>query len=336
MHMKNARSLVFAALAVIVLAAPIGALTLKVGSLVPSGSPWDNALRRIAAEWTRLSGGSVSMKIYAAGVAGDEPDLVRKMRIGQIDAAMITMSGLQGIYNGIKVLSYPLFVKDDAELEYVLGKMEPFFEDELEKRGFKVILWSEGGWLYFFSRYPIVTPDDLRKQKLWVWGSPEEVQAWQRSAFQVVPLASTNVTTSLQSGMIDAVISSPLVTASSQWFGTASHMTDLKLAPLWGAAVVSLKTWAQVPADLQPRLIQAARAITRELSPQIARGDSEAIAVMEKYGLRLTNVDQKAREQWAKEVRNGFSMLIGTVFNRQSYDMVEEYIEEFRSSHGGG
>jgi TRAP-type transport system periplasmic protein len=312
-------------------AASASALTIKLGSLVPNNSPWDAALKRIAVEWGRISGGSVTVRTYAGGVAGDEPDMVRKMRIGQLGAAMVTMSGLQAIYNGVKALSYPLFIADDAELSHVLQKMAPAFEAELEKRGFKVILWSPGGWLYFFTRQPVTRPDDLRKQKLWVWGNPDEVQAWQKSGFQVVPLASTDIMTSLQSGMIDGLITSPLLAASNQWFGIAGNMTGLKLSPLWGALVVSARTWAEIPADLQPRLMESARKITADLAPQISRADAEAVAVMKKYGLKVNEVNAEARGEWQVVVETGFKMLVGTAFDPQAFKAAREYLEEYRS-----
>ena len=99
------------------------ALTIKLGSLAPVGSPWELGAKRIAAEWERISGGTVTVKIYAGGVAGDEPDMIRKMRIGTLNAALITVTGLQGIFNGVKTLSYPLLLRSDDELAYVLDKM---------------------------------------------------------------------------------------------------------------------------------------------------------------------------------------------------------------------
>jgi TRAP-type C4-dicarboxylate transport system substrate-binding protein len=326
------RMLLAAALLMTAVCAP--ALTIKLGSLAPGGSPWELMLRRIAAEWGRLSGGSVNVRIYSGGVAGDEPDMVRKMRIGQLNAAAMTVSGLQGIFNGVKTLSFPLFIRSDAELDYVLSRMKPDFEREMESRGFKVVMWSPGGWTYFFSRRPVVRPDDLRRQKLWVWaGDPDEVSAWQSSGFQVVPLASTDIMTSLQGGMIDALVSSPLLTASNQWFGIVSNMCGLRLAPLWGAVVVSTRTWAEIPAELQPRLISSAQEITDSIAPQITNADSEAIGIMKKYGLTITEVPPAAEREWENIVDRGFTLLIGKSYDRASYETARKYLEEYLSSH---
>jgi TRAP-type C4-dicarboxylate transport system substrate-binding protein len=324
------------ALATFLAAAPLPALTIKMGSLAPTGSPWEAGLKTIAAEWARLSGNEVILKLYAGGIVGDEPDMIRKMRIGQLDAAAITVSGLNGIFSGVKALAFPMFLSSDEELAYVLGKMKPFFEREIEKRGFRVVMWAPAGWVYFYSRGPIVTPDDLKKQKLWVWvGDPDEVQAWQSSGFHVVPLPSTDIMTSLQGGMIDALVASPLLAASNQWFGIAQNQTGLRLAPMFGAAVVSNAAWAKVPKDLQPKLIAAAQKAADALVPQLVKADEDAIAVMKKYGLTINPVPPAAEEEWRRFVAKGFEMLIGKTFDRESLEMARGYLAEYRAAHGG-
>jgi TRAP-type C4-dicarboxylate transport system substrate-binding protein len=314
--------------------APAPALTIKVGSLAPAGSPWELGLKRVAAEWEKISGGTITMKIYSGGVAGDEVDMVRKIRIGTLNAALITVSGLQGIFNGVKTLSYPLLLHNDDELAYVLDKMKPFFDAELQKRGFKPIMWSPGGWVYFFSRAPVVMPDDLRRQKLWVWsGNPDEIQAYQNMGFQTVTLASTDLMTSLQGGMVDALVTSPLVAASSQWFGIAGNMCALKLGPLWGAAIVSTKTWAEVPADIQPRLIEAAQKTFSSLLPDLIKADGEAIAVMQKYGLKIHAVTPLMEDAWTSVFSKTFPGLVGKMYDRDSFLMAKRYLDEYLALH---
>jgi TRAP-type C4-dicarboxylate transport system substrate-binding protein len=288
----------------------------------------------MAAEWERISGGRVTVKIYAGGIAGDEPDMLRKVRIGALNAALVTVTGLQGIFNGLKTLSYPLLLRSDDELSWVLDKMKPTFSAELEKRGFIPFMWSTGGWVYFFSRQPISTPDDLRRQNLWVWsGDPDEIQAYQSAGFQTVTLPATDLMTSLQGGMVDALVTSPLIAASSQWFGIASHMYALKLAPLWGAAVISAKTWAQVPADLQPKLLEAAQEISDSLAPDLLKADGDAIAVMKKYGLQISEVTPQAGSLWADLLQKTFAPLVGTMYDRDSFAMVKGYLDQYLATH---
>ena len=310
------------------------ALTIKLGSLAPAGSPWELGLKRMAAEWDRISQGSVTVRVYTGGIAGDEPDMVRKMRIGTLNAALVTVSGLQGIFNGVKTLSYPLLMKNDEELQSVLQHMKPYFTQKLVSRGFVPIVWSVGGWVYFFSRYPVVSPDDLRKQKLWVWsGDPDEIQAYQNAGFQTVTVAATDLMTSLQSGMVDALVTSPLLAAANQWFAVASNMSTLRLGPLWGAAIVSTRTWAEVPADLQPRLIDAAQRIFDALAPDLLKQDQDAIEVMKRYGLKVNPVTPAASAQWESLLNRTFSGLIGKLYDRESFGTVKAYLDEYHAAH---
>jgi len=312
-----------------------GALTIKLGSVVPKGSPWEQALRRMSAEWARLSDGSVTLQVYPAGAAGDEADMIRKMRIGQLQAALVTVSGVQRIWNGVKALSYPLFIRDDAEFAHVMNGFWPTLDRELEARGFKPLFWSPGGWVYFFTRLPVVRADDLRRQKLWVWGDPDEIVAWQTLGFQVVPLSALDVMTSLTGGMIDGMMVSPLLAASNQWFGIASNMAGLKLSPLWGALVVSLRTWEAVPAGLRPRLLEAAARTADELAPEITNADDRAGAVMKKYGLRVNEVPPAARAEWEDLVGRGLPMLEGTAYDRAALAEARRILTEYRGSAAG-
>lgn len=331
--MRRAIAALFACAALA--AIPAGALTIKMGSLAPTGSPWETGLKGIAAEWARVSNNTITLKLYAGGIVGDEPDMIRKIRIGQLDAAAITVSGLNGIFSGVKALSYPLFLRTDEELAYVLGKMKPFFEREIEKRGFRVVMWAPAGWVYYYTRDPVVTPEDLKKEKIWVWaGDPDEIQAWQSSGFHVVPLPSTDIMTSLQGGMIDAVMASPLLAASNQWFGIAKNQTGLRFAPMYGAAVVSNQVWAKIPRDLQPKLIDAAQKAADALVPQLVKADEDAIEVMKKYGLKINPVPPAAVVQWEQFVTKGFEMLIGKMFDRESLEMARGYLAEYRAAHG--
>ena len=190
--------------------------------------------------------------------------------------------------------------------------------------------------MYFFSRFPIVTIDDLRRQKLWVWnGDPDEMQAWQGSGVTVVPLASTDLMTSMQGGAVDVVMTSPLVAASNQWFGILGNMCSLKLSPLWGAAIVSTETWGQLSPSLQKTLADSARKIADSLGPDVAKADVDAIAVMAKYNLKVSQTPRAAEAEWEGFMARGIAAMIGSGYDRQSYEMAKRFVDEYRAAHPG-
>ena len=174
----------------------------------------------------------------------------------------------------------------------------------------------------------------MRKQKLWVWsGDPDEIQAYQNAGFQTVTLAATDLMTSLQGGMVDALATSPLIAASNQWFGIARNMYMLKLGPLWGAAIVSTRTWAEIPPDLQPKLIDAAQRIFDALGPDMAKADGDAITVMKKYGLNITNVTPQGQAEWSDLLDKTFSGLVGKLYDRDAFLMAKGYLEQYLAAH---
>jgi len=171
---KAVRIIACAALTVLI-HIPVGATVIKVGSLAPEGSPWDTALKKMAAEWKALSEGTIELKIYPGGIVGNEPDMIRKMRIGQLQAAAFTGMGMSYIAPEVFALSLPFLVRDDDELDYLMDKTAVRFAKLIEDKGFVVVVWSKAGWVNFFSKKPVVYPADLRQQKIAVAESEPEM-----------------------------------------------------------------------------------------------------------------------------------------------------------------
>ena len=93
---------------------------IKMGTLAPDGSPWHQALQTMGERWRKISGGQVKLVIYPGGVLGDEPDMVNKMRIGQIQAAGLSGAGLSGIEPGVMALQIPMMFESYEELDLSL------------------------------------------------------------------------------------------------------------------------------------------------------------------------------------------------------------------------
>ncbi len=240
--------LLLAALAVLMPAAALAQNTvIKLATLVPEGSVWDKGLRAVGSEWGTATQGRVTLRVYPGGVAGDEPDFVRKMRIGQLQCAAITTAGLAAIDPAFEMFNIPMFFDSYPELDAVLAKMEPILKQRLEAKGFVLLSWGHGGWVYFFTKKPVRTVDELKKTKMFVWsGDDAMVQRWKANGFQPVPLAATDILTSLQTGMIDSYPTTPLLGLTLQWYQQTPHMVGVGLAPLVGGLVMTKQAWSKI------------------------------------------------------------------------------------------
>jgi TRAP-type C4-dicarboxylate transport system substrate-binding protein len=326
------RRAALAALLALVCAAGAPALTIKLGTVAPANSSWDLVLRRLAADWSRISDGEVELKIFPGGIAGDEPDMIRKMRIGQLHAATLTAGSLNDIYPGALALATPMLIRTNDEMIAVLGEVAPFLEQHLEQRGFVALMWAPIGWVKFFARQPVRTLADLRRQTLWVGDAgAAEIRAWQQAGFNVVALPVTEVTTALQSGMIDAYLTSPLAAASFQWFGIAPHMNDLSLAPLYGALVINKRTWERIPDRIRPRLRAVARAAAERLSATAHEQDDLAVHVMKAHGLQVHAATAALEQDWQQVAAREFRSLIGEVIDPEAYRLVTDTVAAYRA-----
>jgi TRAP-type C4-dicarboxylate transport system substrate-binding protein len=305
------------------IAAGIQPINVKMASLAPEGSPWHEVLQEIAEDWRELSNGRVRLQIYAGGVLGDESDMVRKMRLNQVQAGALTAEGLSYIDRGVYGLSLPLLVNTYPELDWLRAQVEPELRRRYEENGFTVLAWADVGWAYWFTREPVRTPDDLRTQRLFTWaGDPHSPRLYKTAGFHSISLSVVDILPGLQTGLIDAIDATPLTVASFQWFGITKYMTNLPWAPLTGGLVISQSTWERIPIELRPDLLEAAERRAQRIKDEIRYTDDTAIEVMQEHGLQIVELSDEHREEWQTFIDQYMHMLRGTLVDTAMFDQM--------------
>jgi len=308
---------------------------IKMATLAPDGSAWDKALKSMGADWHRLTDGEVTLRIYPGGTAGDEADVVRKMRIGQLDAAGITVVGLTEIDDAFEAFGIPLLFDSYEELAGVLDRLEPYFVERLEAQGFVFLNWAHGGWAHLFSGRPVRSVDDLRQVKIFVTaGDDKRVQWWKDNGFQPRALAVTDILTGLQTGMIDAMVTTPLITMSMQWYRRMPYMHNLPLGPVVGANVMTRRAWDRLPEATRAELVVAARKMEGEIFEQISADDERAIELMQERG--LTVVDSGDPEEWRRQIRRFSGEMRGHMVPADAFDRMVAARDAVRAELGEG
>jgi TRAP-type C4-dicarboxylate transport system substrate-binding protein len=318
------------ALALALLAAPAQAdpITIKLATLAPEGTTWYNSLREMGEQWTAISGGKVQLRIYPGGVAGNEGTQVRKMRIGQLQAAALSNLGLLDIDPGPQVINTPMLIEDFATLDCTMAKLTPVLEARLAEKGFVALNWSEAGWAYYFNREVVRTPADAARYKVYAWdGDPAAVLAFRQAGLNPVVIQSVEVIPSLQSGLIDGFFTTPLAALSLQWFALSPHQLDVPWAPLTGATVITKEAWDAIPAEYHAPFMQAAREIGEKNKAEIRRQDRAAVKVMQKYGLTVETVDEATRQQWVAMARGIYPAIRGPVVPTDLFDLTTRTVE---------
>jgi len=321
---------------------PIRAQVLKLGTLAPENSTWVEELKNLGDEWKKVSDGKVQLKLFPGGILGDEPDMIRKLRLGQLQAAALTGDGLSDISRDVMALQLPMMLQTGEELVYVRDRMKAKLEAQFEEKGFVVLLWGDAGWVQFFSQDPVVRIEDLKKQKLWTRsGDTTYFEVWKNAGFSPVSLPTTEILTGLKSGLITSFATTPLIALSFQWFGLAKNMSDLRWAPLMGAIVVVKKKWQELPADLREKLQASARQSGEKLQRGIKKLSDQAVDVMKKHGLQVHHVPPDALTSWEKAARDAYPKIVGPIVPAEAAAEVERLRDEYRASNkakppGGG
>jgi TRAP-type transport system periplasmic protein len=310
------------------------AQTIKLGSLAPEGSPYHLALMEMAEAWREISDGKVKLRIYPGGIVGDESDMIRKMRIGQLHGAALTSVNLINITPDIEAFSFPTMVRTDEELDAVIREVGPVIEEQLEEKGFTLLSWTLAGWVHFFARAPVVTPEDLQRQKLFFWGSDTAyIELLKRTGFQPVSLPVGELLPALQSGLVEAFASPPTVALAFQWYPRTPNLTAMRWQPLPGCVLIDNRQWRKVPAELQPKLIEAAQMVAGKLMAESRQLEQDAIAALRENGVVLHDVPAEARQAWIGLVeREGFPIFVGPRFSREMFDRVTAVTSRFRES----
>lgn len=328
---KTILTLALALLAGSCLNAQEAAVTLKLGTLAPEGSVWDNIMRDMGEQWKTAG---VKLQIYPGGVLGDEPDMVSKMRIGQIQAGVFTVVGLAQIDKGVQALSVPMMYKTYAESDYVRKKMQPVLEKRMLAKGFKVLNWGEAGWVTFFGKDPILTPDDLKKAKFFVWGDDTDtMNIWKSAGFSPIPLSATDILPNLQTGLINAFDTTPISALSFQWFALAKNMTNMRWAPLVGATIITTKAWDKIPVAARPAVLKAAAQAGVRFKDEIRNGEQKAVDTMKEHGLIVHEITEDQYDQWENLFTSVYPQIAGTVVPKDMMDMAVKYRNEYRATH---
>ena len=335
--MKLTQILLATCLALFAVNASAKNVVIKLATVAPKDSTWHEFLQDLDDKWREASGGTVRLKIFA-GTLGDEDDIMRRIRIGQLDAATVTSAGLSTVHAAAKAFHIPLAFASYEELDYVQSRIAKTLEATLKEKGIIVLSWGDAGWVHFFTKSPVQHPDDLRKQKLFVWaaGDATEVEElWKKMGFKPVPLSSVDMLPALQTGMITAYQAPPLAALANQWFAFTDSMTDLKWAPLTGATVISTRAWSRIPADLRPTLLKLTQETGAKLRNDVRELEQNAIAAMIKRGLQVVPVPPEALKEWEALTRSVYADIRGKIVPAEYFDEVLRLRDEFRAGGSG-
>ena len=308
--------------------------TIKFASLAPDGSTWMNVMREFDQAIRKETNGQMGFKIYPGGVSGDEKDVLRKIRIGQLHSAGFTGVGLGEILPEVRIFDSPFLFKNYEEVDYINDKFYNKFANAFEKKGYVLLGWAEVGFVYIFTNTPVHNLEDIKKVKMWMWeGDPVAEATFKALGVNTIPLSVINVLTSLQTGMVNGVYISPLAILALQWFTKVKYMMEYPLADAAGAVLISKKKFNKLPPEFQQILLKNAKKYLTKLMKLGREDNSKAIETLKSNGIKIVSpppADQlKMYEQKGKQARK--LIVEKKLYSTKLVKEVEQALEEYRT-----
>jgi len=306
---------------------------LKIGSLVPKNSLYHRQLMEVGEAWKKSQAGSPRFNVFTDGSQGGEAEMVRRMRIGQLQAALLSVVGLREIEPSIAALqNLPLAFRSWEELDYVREKMRPDMEKKFLDKGYVVLAWGDAGWVRFFSKQAAFSPEEFKKMKFFAWGAEAEQQEIMKSlGYTPVPLEPTDILPAIQTGMINVVPSTPYFALASQIYNTAPNMLEINWAPIVGALVMTKKSFDDMSPEVQKVLRASSDSAGSVIRTQARKEVEEAVDAMKKRGLQVNKPNAEQLKEWRALSESLYPRIRGKMVPAETFDEVFAHLKAYRA-----
>jgi len=290
------------------LAVEVSAQELRIATLAPADSQWMRDMQAGAERIREQTEGRVTLKFRAGGVAGSDAQVLRKIRIGDLQGGALSAGGLGSVYPGLNLYGIPLIFRSLDEVDYVRQRLDAKLAERLEAAGFVSFGFSEGGFSNLMSNTRVSHVDDLRRQKVWV---PDNdlisFEILESLRLAPVPLEVSDALLGLERGLVDVVAASPVVALVLQWHTKVKFRTDLPISYSMGVFVLANDVFY----SLMPEDQAVVRTVIGEVMAGIdaaSRSDNdEARQVMANMGIETVPVKAGDVEEWREIIRAQYS-----------------------------
>jgi TRAP-type C4-dicarboxylate transport system substrate-binding protein len=322
------RLAVLAVLALWLLAGNAAAQTeLRIASLAPHGSAWANIMEKGNERIQKDTAGRVKIRYYFSGQQGDEKDVVRKMKLGHLDGAALTSTGLGLIQPDVLVMQLPYLFTSDKQVDHVRKELAPYFEKQFADAGYVLLSWGDVGWVHMYAKQKIETRDQLLATKAWVRADdPIAREFFSLIGMNGVALGVGEVLHALQTGTIDACSAPPLAAITLQWYTKVKFMTDRPSAYAIGALVLRKEAYDKLTADDRQLMRGGTAQMSQELTANVRRDNERAKKAMAKAGIEIMRIDDASQEKLVAAGKEVWGRLAGKVYSKEILDRVIETI----------
>ena len=310
-------------------------IVFRMSSTAPDGTEWARALRAFAAEVDRLTHGQVAFKVFFGGIAGDEIGVQERVRRGQLDVVASGGSLCQVVSPSYRLLRIRGLFNSQEEGTYVLGRLKPLLDEEFKKGGFVHLGAASLGPDILFTRKPVRSLDDLKRQKLWRWNLDEVALMMDREmGLDVVPIAIEDAGRAYDEGQIDGFVAVPAAALAFQWFHRAHYLMDLRVGYIWACLLMANRAFDRLTLE-QQQILQGASAKLAVRMEEIGHTQDRILlgGLFQRQGLTSLPVPPGLREAILRAARAARDKLGEKLVSAKVLAQALVEIEAYRAQH---
>lgn len=290
------RKLTLIGLVILLAGQATAATTLKLATQLPDGTAWMKAFREAGDQIEAQTEGRVQLKFYPGGVMGNDATVMRKIRIGQLHGAALTGGEFARVVPDMKLYSLPFLFRSEEEVEYVRARMDPILREEANAEGFELAGLSGGGFANLYSRSEFSSLQDLQSLKMWLPADDEAASiAFELAGLSPVQLPMSDIYTSLQTGLIDSVASTPTGVIAFQWHTRIKYMSDVPISYLMGTFALSSKALRGLSDADREVVIDTIDELFSSLTSNNKEDNGKARQALEDMGIETIKLSEQDR-----------------------------------------
>ena len=329
------------------LAGTVSAKTIiKVASVAPARSSWDVDQRTISAEWAKVTGGEIELQFMNSDSMGGEGGVIKKLnsvRPGQkppIGGAVFTSLGVDSFCpeSHIMTLCVPLMFRNQDEVNAVLDEFTPEMQKPLEAKGYIVLGFFNIGWCYFFTKNPVHTPSDLKKQRLTVGGntSPLLANAFKAAGYLTLDVPTDKLLQSMKTpGGVEGVFTIPMYGYAAQYYKTLTNILDVPLCPVMVTFLLSKAEWDAIPDKFKPDLMASIKKAENKFIEAQQKNDVEYKKRCENGGATVFTPNDAQLKVWNDEFTVAARYMYDSktpVADKDLYGRIAAFLNKFRGN----
>jgi TRAP-type C4-dicarboxylate transport system substrate-binding protein len=332
--------LLVCAMLIAMLAAPFSpahAVRIKIATKAPKNFTSSKIVNQMTQEIAEKTDEQVKFKIYYGGVKGSGRDLLLKMKAGEIQGGEFTAGEASTVCADLRIMNIPLTFSNYEEVDFVMEKITPIFQEQLLKNGYVVLGWLEVGFAYLMSTDPIANLGDMKGKKVWIpQGDPVGQAAFEAMGVPPIPLTIADVMVALQTGQINTVANSFVGAIALQWYTRVKYVTDKPLLYVYGLLMISKKAHEKIPEKYRGTVQEIVDKHLAVLKTDIRKSNKESRETLKKQGISFVPVTPADYGQLKSVITAVNKELAGKDFSEATLKEMQKYLDEYRAAHPEG